>query len=441
MKKLSIIFLLFIITVINAQEKLNKLGAPTSPASSILGLQPSSVLSPKSSQALEASLYSNFLNNRGEITIPNDFALEFTPYWTTNHSLSLENYLYPNDVLEDQIIRNSSFSIASTQKFLLGDSTLSSSLAFGYRTTLYYGNENDKKIIQDFRTHIKNQQKVSSRINAEAEGIVVNNKVKNTAEFLGAITGIVIRTISDYCSAEGLNNESAQVLINKIFKNAESLPPLEKNEDDFLDAFYNLVDEVCGYKIAFEKFKNYIQQRRGLSIDIAFTAMLNFPTNNFEFSFSPCQSLWITPAYHFRDNLSFLKIMGALRYEWYNTGYYKKYFPKSKFYQNNTDYGFAISAEFDKYSIQFEIVGRRSKSEINVGIDANGNQLYTIDRSTEFQYIGTFSFRLSDQIILNYSLGNCFKRELNPANTLLSLLTLNFGFGTPTEKDLDFSSK
>ncbi len=72
-KKLVVLIILIISLPVNAQEKLNKLIAPTSPASSVLGLQPSTVLSPKTSQELETAIYSNFLNSNG-LVIPNDFA-------------------------------------------------------------------------------------------------------------------------------------------------------------------------------------------------------------------------------------------------------------------------------------------------------------------------------------------------------------------------------
>lgn len=46
---------------------------------------------------------------------PNNLGLEFMPYWANDHGISLEEYLYPKASL-DQIYRNSSFSLASTQK-------------------------------------------------------------------------------------------------------------------------------------------------------------------------------------------------------------------------------------------------------------------------------------------------------------------------------------
>ncbi len=360
--------------------------------------------------------------------------LEFTPYWTTNHELSLKDYLYPRDF--EQVIRNSSISIASTQKFLLEDSTSTNSLAFGYRTTLQFGNNKDRETIKKFENEIKGQQKVSSRINAEAEGLVANNKIKDKNDFLKKIRNKVEEAVHKFSLDKGLKDDDAKTIIKTIFEKAETLPRYEEDHDKFLDEFYNLIDETTGGKEIFDKFKNYIKERQGLRIDIAFVTLINFPTNNFEFSISPRQALWITPSYRFEDELGFLKVMGVLRYEWYNTDYYKKYFPKSKFYQNNTDYGLAIVTDLAKFSVQFELVGRTSKSEISLGVNSDGLPVFAKDENSDFQYIGTFSYNLSDQITLNYSLGNRFKPELDPTNTLLSLISLNFGFGTPTDEDM-----
>lgn len=432
MKKYHLLIIAVIsISVLHAQEKLNPVDLPTSPASSVLGLQPRTVLSPKSYQALEATLFSNFINSSDGIGIPNDFSLEFTPYWTVDHGLSLEDYLYPTDILNDQIMRNSSISLASTQNYLLGDSTATNSLAFGYRTTLYFGNKSDREIVSEFRKGLSDFGFITGRINSEAQSLVINNKVKNKAEFLAAIRIKVEEVIKNYYP-----DERAKSVINSIFNEAELLPDLEADEDQFLDEFNAITGRILKTDELYSEFKSYIRDRQGLSMDIAYAAFLNFPTNNFEFSIVPRQSIWLTPTYRFRDDLSFLKIMGVFRYEWYNIEYYRNYFPQSQFYENNIDYGLAVAGVFKNFSLQFEVVGRSSNSETPAGIDGNGNELFTKDSDSDFQYIGTFSYLLSDQIALTYSLGKRFDPVVNPENTLVSLLSLNFGFGGSTLDDI-----
>ena len=440
MKNLLIIILILIFPLlIFGQEKLNKLSAPTSPASSILGLEPSSVLSPKSYQALETALYANFLNSDGNAVIPNDFALEFTPYWTKNHGLSFEEYLYPKNNLS-LIARNSSISLASTQNFQLGDSTASNGLAFGYRTTLYLGNKNDRQRIEGLKKILNNNQQIITKLLKESYELTEQANINNKEDFFENIKKVVINLIYEY--GEFKDEKDAEELITRIYSKLDSLPNFDKSApDNFIDAFRELIDIELKSLYTFENFESYIKERQGFSLDIAYAWLISFPTNNFEFSFIPHQSIWLTPSYRFKDNWSFLKIMGVIRYEWYSLDYYKEYFPETVIYENNIDYGIAVSGEFKKFSIRFETVGRISNSEIPAGTDNDGNELFRKEQNTDFQYIGSFSYNLSEQIALTYSLGNRFEPIINPNNTLVSLLTLNLGFGSPTkEEDLNLKN-
>lgn len=428
--KLIIICTFLYPTLLMSQEKYNSLKAPSSPASSILGLQPTTVLSPKSYQTLETAIFSNFINNYSP-AVPNDFALEFTPYWATNHGLSLEEYLYPKSGF-DQFIRNSSFSIASTQSFLLGDSTSTNGLAFGYRTTFYFGNKKDREKIQQDEAESDRYNKIYNKIGTKAEKLVDDPNIKDKLDFLREIRSTILEAFRLY-----VGEEESEKLTKKIISDFNTLTQLDKeNTDVFVEEFRNLVDQNLKGDLLFNEYKADINKRQGFTIDIAYANLLNFPTNNFEFSIMPKQSVWVTPNYRFEDKFNFLKMIGVLRYEWYNLDYYKKYFPKNKIYQNNTDFGLSISTEFNKFSFQFEIVGRNSNSEITAGTDSDGNELYRKERQSDFQYIGTFNYNLTDQIIISYNFGNHFDPIQNKNNTLVSMLSLNFGFGTPNRDDI-----
>lgn len=431
-KKVVLLFIFAIPTILNAQEKLSKLKAPSSPASSILGLQPSVILSPKSYQALETALFSNFTNNEGKTLIPNDFALEFTPYWTKNHGLSLLEYLYPQSTL-DQFVRNSSFSIASTQNFLLSDSSATNGLSFGYRTTFYFGNKNDRNTVKNKLAELKDNQSIVSGISEVAEELIANNKVANTKEFILIMEPIILKAIFEVDKFDNVGK-----VTNNIIKDVSLIPPLDMDAPDpFLDSLYKVIDKHLSAEKIFNEFKDYIRNRYGFSVDIAYAGLLNFPANKFEYSYVPKQSFWVTPTYRFEGKFNFLKLMGVLRYEWYNQNYYKKYFKDIDIYENNIDYGLSVATEFEKFEINFELVGRKSKSEIPAGTDAEGNELYRKADKSDLQYLGSFNYNLSGQIVLSYSIGNRFEPILNPSSTLVSTLTLNIGFGTPTESSID----
>jgi hypothetical protein len=432
MKNWTIIIFAVYFGTIEAQEKLDILTTPNSPAVSILGMQPSAILNPKSYRGLEAALFSNFSNENGtNAKIPNDFGLEFMPYWANDHGISLEEYLYP-EVTFDQILRNSSFSLASTQNFLLQDSTTTKSLAFGYRTSLFFGNKKDKEIIlKNIKTLTENQL-IGSKVMSILLEMELTKNYKTKEEYLLAIREVLTKRIY-----EVLNNKSmkyAEEITKNIYDSANELSFDNNNLNPFFIAFGQLIEnKMMG---SYEEFKSYIQERQGLSIDLAYAALLNFPDNDFTYSEVTSQSLWITPTYNFSDKINFLKTTGVLRYEWYNTNYFDKYFPDSKVYRNNFDYGLSILAEFKKFSLGFETTGRESNTQIRAGSDSTGNKLYYNETDSDFQYIGTFSYRLTEQIALTYQFGNSFKPIFTTNGTLISLLSLNFGFGGPKTTDV-----
>lgn len=426
-----------------AQQPLTDIKAPSSPAASLLGVQPQSVLAPKSYQALETGVYSNFLNNEGQAVIPNDFGLEFTPYWANDHSLTLEEYLYPENVFQGQILRNSSISVATTQNYTLGDGTATTGLGFGYRTTLHFPNQQDREQVSNFREQLSQNQAIQAAVGAQINAFPFDTTISNKMQFINEARTVISEAVHDIYG-EYFTPDKMGDIIDQIFSDVQML--LEYNPETpapFMDAFMNMLDTNLpvvrseqNAEAVFQHFEDYIRDRQGFSLDIAYGVFMNFPSSNFQSAAAPRQSVWITPTYRFKDDLNRLKIMGVLRYEGYDTDYFKRYFPNSEVYRSNFDYGVAISGNFSKFTLEFEAVGRSSNALIPAGTDNSGNQLFRKDNNSDFQAIGTFLYRLNDRIALTYSLGSRFEPIINPDNTLVSLLSLNLGFGGPTRDNI-----
>ena len=423
-----------------AQTNLSDLEAPTSPASSIIDLQPSATLTPKTYRAVETALYSNFINSDGQIRIPNDFAVEFTPYWTRNHGLTLAEYLYPNPW--QQFIRASSFSLASTQKFALGNNQETPATALGYRTTFYFGNKEDRNRVKRFTDNAMNRKNISTRVSNVAEGLVGEDGITNNATFLAALKP----KLQSKFVTEGLcqNASDAQKLVNDLFTNEDKLPAYsDESPDPFLDSLNNMIDDELDGETLYQEFESYLTKRQGLSIDIAAATFINYPNpNNDNLSYLPKWSGWVTPTYRFKDKLSDIQIHGVLRYEWYNTDYYKEYFAGAEIYEDNFDIGLAASFDAKKVTGKFELVGRLSESEIPAGQDDDGNDLYRKEQGNDWQFLGSLNYPLSNQIVLTYTFGNKFDPILNNTGTRVSMLTLNFGFlGASKERHLDLTKE
>lgn len=432
MTKITFALLVIAATAGYSQQKLNTLTTPTSPAASILGMQPSVVLKPKSYRALETALYSNFSDENGNSIIPNDFGLEFMPYWATNRGISLEDYLYPKTSVL-QLVRNSSFSIATTQKFLLQDSTETKSIALGYRTSLFFGNFQDKSKITGYIENIRKKQEQKIDILRAFDRIKDNDSVAGKEEYVMELKRILPDII--YKELKTKSKKEAEDIAEKIYEEVEELDFDADKADDFFTATIDIVNSKVGGN--YNEFKTYITNRQGLAVDFAGAVHLNFPDNNFNFSEVPKYSLWLAPSYNFSHGLDFLKASATLRYEHYYTAYFEKYFPDANVYDTNIDYGMSVSGNFKKFTVEFEATGRTSKSLIEVAQDANGNALYRKESSGDFQYLGTFSYRLTDQVALSYQFGSAFRPTFNiDGGTLISVLSLNLGFGGPDKNDV-----
>lgn len=420
----------------DSQEKLQRLTAPTSPASAITGMQPTTVLTPKTFNALETALYNNF-TDAGSIVIPKDLAIEFTPYWSKNPHISLSEYLYPT--AWQSFLRNASFSVASSQSFLLGDSSKSNALGFGARTSIYFGGKNDRDTIENYRKQLRTADILEGKFAIIGMRALDNPEVTSTTDFMQAIRQPLKKAIEDLAFFD------SSVKVNQFIKDFCSdtleLPSLTaSNHDDFSSAVAGLFRKHILADRVYAHFKKYLLNRQGFSLDFALASLLNFPTNNFEFSYAPKNALWITPTYRFFANENHvLKLLAVYRYEWYNIDYYKLYFPGSTVFQNNHDYGFSLAAEFKKCSVQAELVGRSSSTEIPLGTDTEGNKIYTKKRSNDLQYLLVVNYRLTDQAILTFNFGNQFNPVMNPKRTLVSTLSVNFGFGSPKKSSLDLT--
>ncbi|HBV14839.1 hypothetical protein [Chryseobacterium carnipullorum] len=427
------IIVLFIIALlsnplyIKAQEsqKIADLKVPSSPAASILEIVPGTILQPKSYQALEAAIYSNFATDN-KLKLPDNFSLEFTPYWFKDHGLSLKDYL-GKPTFTDQLKRNSSFSLASTQSYFLSDSTKTSSLAIGYRTSFFLGSKKDDEKVAALLESVYLGEKIVTQILPLAI-VTLRSNPSTGKDFMDQLEPDIEESLLGLKISKEVIKEFSKALRNEI----EKTKIQEFNTEKLAGVINSVSKNFFKMESDYKELKEYINNRYGFYLDMAYANFINFPTNNFEFSIVPKQSVWLTPSYRFADDLKNFKLIGVIRYQWNNTDYFGKYFPDNKLYKNNFDYGIAVNGKFDKFSAHVEVIGRQSNTDIIVGKDSDNNILYRKNKESDVQYLGTLSYRLTDQVVLSYSLGKNFEIVSTNENNLISLLALNFGFGAPT---------
>lgn len=418
------------------QVNLDKVKAPSSPGATVIGIQPTTILTPKSYEALEANLFSNYVSDAGELLIPNNVGLEFTPYWMKEHKMTATEYLFPNPW--QSLVRNLSVSIASTQSFMLGDSLNSNAMGMGLRTSMYFPGRKNIKTAEHFLDSLILSGRIKNIVTAYAAELlwVYPDSIHSKDEFIYLLVKMLkkqngeleIFKTQEICdkTLAGLSEE----LRNKL---PEYSP---QTQEMFLEVLNTVLDAFLNRASRLEKIENFRDFRPGLSIDLAAALALNFPTNRFDYSMVPQNSLWLTLSYRFREGWSFLSVLGVLKYNCYDHNFYEKYFAGQKFFDHNIDYGIGLNFNYRNFSARIEAVGRQSKSIIEQSTSPSGITTTRSTSESDFQYIANISYHISDGMIITYSIGNRFEPVLTYNGTLVNTLSLNFGFGGPKDDDI-----
>lgn len=426
-------------------EKVSKLKAPSSPASIVIGNQPATISKPKSWQALEASLYSNYVNQSGSFIVPNDYAIEFSPYWSSKNSssLSIKDFAAPS--ISQTLLQNLSFSVSSTKNYLIKDSVKTDALGFGVRTMLWQGEKKEINVLLKNLLSIQEKvalqnfiDKLSFDISEQLAKDSVNDP-KTTANSKKKFIKVFIeklQTDKAFYSGEAPNFFSTTPYdkwVETIRKGLVKKLPVGKTDysdevSDLLDIYTQIDKDAIG-------LENMIKDRQGFKLEFATALALNFPTNKTDFSYVPKVSVWLTPSFQpFQNN--YWEFLGVLRYTRLNSDFYKNYAIDKNYFDTTLDYGTRVVYKWDKFSFELELVGRHSKTILEKTKDANGVITEKSKTDNDFQYIMNFNYRISDVIILSYNFGSQFKPTFDSSNALISLATLNFGIGGPKKGDV-----
>lgn len=113
----------------------NLLRTPVSPAFTLLGIAPTTVERPNTPAAIAVSLLSS---TSGLTQLPTDYALEISPYWLFGHPTLTWQSDTTRTVLES-VERTATFSIGTARSDSASSASTSTSLAVGFRTSLFSG--------------------------------------------------------------------------------------------------------------------------------------------------------------------------------------------------------------------------------------------------------------------------------------------------------------
>lgn len=449
----KILLLLIFFTIVpqitygQLNERLEDLRAPSSPATYLIGFQPTTTLTPNNYQALEATLFNNFASSENNFVIPNDLAIEFTPYWFGNYGLTIDQYLNRTNI-PIQFLRNLSVSIASTQNYVLEDSSKTNALSFGLRTRLNLTNDrksSDYKTVKD----IIDYQRVKAAV------IVHVATLKATL-----VPGTTINEITDSVEKEFLNQVDQKLksiyskdyygsILYRVSTEFEDNRALLNAFDPYNDDSYkvytqqidDLIDRVFEIQLKLENLADdiLVPDYSGVYLILAYGSLINFTNNNFDDVFLPKSAFWGTlnytpkiddPDYKIFNVLNHFSFKVLARKELLDVDYFKTFFPSQRIFEENRDLGGAISIDLSTLSFNIEALHRKSETRIFNGLDNQGLPNYSEDKEIDYQIIGLVNYEISSDIALSYSFGKEFKSTLNAGEDLTNKISLTFGFNS-----------
>lgn len=420
-------------------QVLEDLKAPSMPSATIIGTQINEITRPKTLKALETALLNNFTDANNNILIPNNYAFEVTPFMLTKRTNF--NYLsYLDDSLKKNLWRNLSFSVASTNNYVVNDSISCNALGFGLRTIVLNGNVNEK--LEDTYKKIIIRYDSLRDLSAELRE-EIKFYLKEDKPFVPDDLRIYLLKDPRFKSADIA--KAINEVFGKIPKNTDKMTI----ESEFSDQFKKTLTTN-----ALKEFRDLIDrvqtERYGWRFEIDAAFALSFPTNDFDYSFTPKQGIWANLSYRpfkkekekseggktYKVPRNF-EFIGLVRWINNDESFINKFnpidtleFKPGEFY----DFGLRTVFELEKFSAEIEYIYRLNKNTEHITV--NGNEYSRTINDDTYKLLLNLNYNLTDNIVFSYNIGQNFDSPGLTGGNLISGFSLNFGFGSVKAEDL-----
>ena len=362
-----------------AQATISELSAPTSPAFVLLGLAPASVDRPDSAKALVVNAFSDVAESEG---LPQDYALEVTPFWMKPHrTLSFTEYQRPGIAAIWQQLR---VSVATSPMRGADESaqSLGTKLALGFNTKIWNGRpnpamasaltalfaENTKLLAAD--RELESIEETLETRRDELEGLTENAKRADLIAIIGEIDKTRAKKQAEISGIEaGIMRRSLEV--------------------QTIDA-----------------------ERVGFFLTVAGGQVWDFADDDTRNASANRRGIWITPAYRLlrcatgcEASFDFIGVARML---------------KDPDIDAMIDVGGRLVWRLNtRFSTSFELLRRKAPDTVG----ANEESVQDSNRTA-----GLLEYRIQDDLVLFGTFGQDFEK-VSGAKPLVTLLGLNFGFG------------
>lgn len=427
-----------------AQKKdksLEAISAPSMPSASIIGSQATEINKMKSLKQIETAFLTNFLDSNQNLTLPDNFSVEFNPYLLSDRkNFNYESYL-END-FKTCFIRNLSLSLTTTNSYQINDTLSSNAIGFGARTILWNGKVNESLMKKYFKTIGMNQTNlhIDSKVRAylqafKSQHMGVSKKVSELIDFI----------LQNLEKDEDLNlamDGNMNQLIANVKLILESIQVTEDPvtiTDDFIDDFGDnfaekFVKERDLVLAELKKALEDIQHKRyGFRVDVNYAQAFSFPTIDFDNQISPRWGLWSNISYKpnikSQERPSNLEFIALARLIANNDEFINKYQPVDTTFNSDLIFDLGIKGmyEYKKVSASIEYIFRRNT--IDEVIIHDGKEFKNSINNDSYKFMFSLDYRFTDNIIVSYNLGKSFGQYSNANGNLVTDLSVNIAIG------------
>lgn len=403
---------------------LSNLKAPSAPAFTILGINPEEIARPKTFKELETQLANSFAN-KGSFVLPNNLALEFQPYWLSSKDrLTYEQFVA--DSFKHRIIQNLSLSVGAAQLPGFKDtSNLNKRMGFGFRTYLLNGKPSaGQKQLAAITVALKRRADVTIKVVSLLKNITRNDSL---CMMMAKSPSAINTYLESYMqSLSLLEKELFSLIAGNAIKAVEqgSAMSMEKVrailEQQINDIKANGEEEL--QKLA-RKVSSTITDREGWFVECAGAMVLDFPFNDINRSYLPKYGMWVTATHRWVKDQKHrnYEALGMLRYM-------SNEIPVKQ--SSNFDVGVKLVWQKKNLSVTGEWIYRQQHAVLSTTTDATSGITTTISQNRDdYKLVANINYRLSDNLILTYTMGKGFEINTEVGNNLISAVGLNFGLG------------
>ncbi|XOV66805.1 MAG: hypothetical protein ACFHU9_14360 [Fluviicola sp.] len=405
MRYFLVVFLLSLGVMAKAQDSivsLDVLSAPQSPAANLMGFTDSEILKPESPTDFMTNIKTA---SDGFSTVPNSLGMDFRlkNFWKLQVNNSFQDYtrLMKKDSSGIDICNNiqqtAILSFGYKNYAALNDSLLTGQgIGIGFKFSVFRG----KRVSDDFEKAYDKLNSLQEEIGRYGREIQAGRQDSSEFFRLDSLQDVAIQAGDRQLAKK--YEDSLQVWDNKWAERVNELNAKKKEGK----ADYTDLKEAAS---ALE-FKTY-----GFVWDVAGGAVLNFPTQNFDYSVAGNSGAWTTFGWEYKTGLSIL-FLGRVLYT------------PDVTYTNRTD--FIETGDIWNYDgggrILYEHPGK------SFSFSAEGIYRGTFNGAYDSKYRFTFNagYEIYRNMKLTFMFGRDYDGNISREGTVISALQLLAGFGS-----------